>query len=67
MVYSRAPESHYIYTSSALKKKSSKEINNRGTNEIIAMFSEENYVPPNPPIGSGDRVQTRLIFTVFIV
>ena len=23
--------------------------------------------PPNPPIGSGDRVQTRLIFTVFIV
>ena len=31
------------------------------------VFSEENYVPPNPPIGSGDRVQTRLIFTVFIV
>ena len=23
--------------------------------------------PPNPPFGSGDRVQTRLIFRVFIV
>ena len=32
------------------------------------MFSEENYATiPNPLIGSGDRVQTRLIFTVFIV
>ena len=35
--------------------------------ENTAMFSEENYVPPNPPIGSGDRVQTMLIITVFIV
>ena len=26
-----------------------------------AVFSEETYVPLNPPIGSGDRVHTRLI------
>ena len=33
-----------------------------------AVFSEENYIPPPyPTIGSGDREQTRLIFTVFIV
>ena len=31
------------------------------------VFSEENYVRPQPTIGSGDRVQIRLIFTVFIV
>ena len=31
--------------------------------ENITMFSQENYAPPpNPPFGSGDRVQT-----VFIV
>ena len=36
--------------------------------DMKTVFPEENYdPPPNPPIGSGDRVQTRLIFTVFIV
>ena len=34
--------------------------------ENITMFSEET-MSPNPPIGSGDIAQTRLIFTVFIV
>ena len=34
--------------------------------KMKTVFSEENYVPQQP-IGSGDRVQTRLIFTVFIV
>ena len=29
--------------------------------------SEENYVPPNPPIGSGDKVQTRLISSLYSV